>query len=239
MELVHYWRILTRRWWLVAALLAVVLASYPLSASHPATAYTATMRFTVGLRPEPREGAYYTYDYYYTWLTAEYLVDDLSEVVRSSVFAQDVATTSGLAVSPGAIQGSTSAGKLHRILTVQVTWGQPDELERIANAVVTVMTTHADTYFAQLGTSSAVVAVIDPPSISAVGTSLRQRLDLPLRLILALMAGVALAFLLDYVDDSVREAADLEAMGLVVLGRVPRPTRRLLRGWQKRRTQAL
>ena len=174
MELVRYWRIIKRRWWLVAVLLAVVLAAYPLSASRPPASYSASMRFAVGLQPEPRSGAYYTYDYYYTWLTAEYLVDDLSEVVRSNVFAQDVATTSGVAVPPGAIQGATSAGKLHRILTVQITWGNADELERIANAVVQVMTERGDTYFAQLGTDSAVVSVIDPPSIGQVGASLRQ-----------------------------------------------------------------
>ena len=239
MELVHYWRIIKRRWWLVAALLVVVAVSYPFSASRPPTTYSASMRFTVGLRPEPRDGAYYTYDYYYTWLTAEYLVDDLSEVVRSSAFAQDVAATSGLAVAPGAIQGATAAGKLHRILTVQITWGQADELERIANAVVQVMTEHADSYFAQLGTGSAVVALIDPPAIAPVGASLRQRLDLPLRLILALLAGVALTFLLDYIDDSVRDDAELDALGLTVLARIPRPTRSLRRGWRRRRSQAL
>ena len=239
MELVQYWRIVKRRWWLIVVLLAIVAVSYPFSASRPPTTYSASMRFAVGLRPEPRDGAYYTYDYYYTWLTAEYLVDDLSEVVRSSAFARDVAATSGLAVSPGAIQGSTAAGKLHRILTVQVTWGQADELERIANAVVQVMTEHADTYFAQLGTGSAVVAVIDPPSIVPVGASLRQRIDLPLRLILALLAGVALTFLLNYLDDSVRDDADLDELGLPVLARIPRPTHSLLRGWRRRRPQAL
>ncbi len=76
MELVRYWRIIKRRLWLVAVLLAVVLASYPFSASRPPASYNASMRFAVGLQPEPRSGAYYTYDYYYTWLTAEYLVDD-------------------------------------------------------------------------------------------------------------------------------------------------------------------
>jgi capsular polysaccharide biosynthesis protein len=42
------------------------------------------------------------------------------------------------------------------------------------------------------------------------------------RLLLALVAGLALTFLLDYLDDSVRGRADLEAMGIAVLGEVPK-----------------
>ena len=39
--------------------------------------------------------------------------------------------------------------------------------------------------------------------------------------VLALAAGIALAFLLDYLDDSVRSPRELEEMGLAVLGEIP------------------
>jgi capsular polysaccharide biosynthesis protein len=221
MELLLYWRILKRRLWLVGGLLVLVLASYVVLTRPPQPTYSAGMRFVVGLRPEPTTGEYYTYDHYYTWLTAEYLLDDLAEVVKSGVFAQDVAAQAGLAVPVGAIQGATSAGKLHRILSVQITWPNPQELERIANATAYVLQTQADKYFAQLATPSAVIALIDPPHVAAVGPSLRQRLDLPLRLLLALVAGVALAFVWDYFDQSLRDGTELEAWGLPVLGEIP------------------
>ena len=70
--------------------------------------------------------------------------------------------------------------------------------------------------------SNAAIRVIDPPALVPQAVGLRERLDLPLRLLLALAAGVALAFLLDYLDDSVRSAADLEEMGLAVVGEIPR-----------------
>ena len=41
-------------------------------------------------------------------------------------------------------------------------------------------------------------------------------------LALALGAGVALTFLLDYLDDSVRNKSELEAMGVIVLAEVPK-----------------
>jgi capsular polysaccharide biosynthesis protein len=67
----------------------------------------------------------------------------------------------------------------------------------------------------------------------AVGKSLRERLDLPIRLFLALLAGIALAFLLDYLDDTVRDQAELEEMGITVLGEIPRRSRGLAL-WRRR-----
>jgi len=221
MELRHYWRIVRRRLWIVMVLLVALAVSYVAFAPRPAPTYTASMRFLLGVRPEPRTSDQYAYDYYYTWLTSEYLVDDFSEVVKSRAFAEDVSALAGIAVPPATIQGISTAGKLHRILTVTLSWHDPDELAVLANAVVQVIETGAESYFAQLTTDSAVVAVIDPPSVAQAATPLRQRLDLPLRLILALVAGVAISFVLDYVDDSVRERTDLVRLGVPVLAEVP------------------
>jgi len=237
MELRLYWKIISKRFWIVLLLLLVCLLSYVLFPPRAATSYAATMRFVVGIRPEPASKAYYTYDRYYTWLTAEYLLDDLAEVVKSKVFAQDVATLSGLDIPPGSIQGSTSAGKLHRILNINVTWHDSAELAQIANGVVLTLQDHGGDYFAQLSTDSAVIFLIDPPTIVQVGPSLRQRLDLPLRLILALVAGIGLIFLLDYIDDSIRDRADLKELGLPILAEIPTRSHWLDRFlWRRRST---
>ena len=139
MELRLYWQIIRRRLWLVLGLLGLFAISYLVYRPQTLPSYQANMRFVVGIAPEPTTGEYYTYDRYYTWLTAEYLVDDLSEVVKSQAFARDVAAASGLNIPAGAIQGATSAGKLHRILNVTMQWPNPQELERIANAVPQVL----------------------------------------------------------------------------------------------------
>lgn len=221
MELRHYGRIIWRRLWIIVVLLGGVLLSYLFFAPQAPMLYSANMRFVVGLKPEPAAEGYYRYDRYYTWLTAEYLLDDLAEVVKSRAFAADVATLAGLDIPAGAIQGATSAGKLHRILSVHVTWPQPDELQRISEAIVQTLRERGAVYFAQLGTESAVISLIDPPTIGAVGPSLRQRLDLPLRLFWALGVGIGLAFLLDYLDDSLRDREDVEALGVRLLAEVP------------------
>lgn len=230
MEIKSYVRILWHRAWLVAGLPALV-AALALARSAPPTppGYVATMRFSVGLQPEAQGEAAYTYDRYYTWLTAEYLADDLTEIVRSQEVAQAVTAEAArrglnLEVPAGAIQGATTGGKLHRILTVSMSWADRDELAVLADSLSTVLSEGQTAYFAHFREAGTPIVLhpIDPPGIGQVGASARQRLQLPLRLMLALLAGVGGAFVLDYLDDSIRGASDLEAHGLDVLGAIPR-----------------
>lgn len=230
MELRQYWHIVWKRVWIIVALLVVVLVASLALRAEPAPLYQATMRFLVGVEPEARTGDYYTYDRYYTWLSSEYLADDLSEVIKGSAFADDVSAYLAqggepITVLPGAIQGSTVAEKQHRILTLRITWGNADQLAAIANAAAEVLPQNGPTYFAPIGVEQARFTLIDRPVVVPVGKSLRERLDLPIRLFLALLAGIALTFLLDYLDDTVRDQADLEAMGITVLGEIPRRSR--------------
>jgi len=224
MELRQYWQIVRRRLWIVISLLLIVVAVSLLLRPTRAPTCQATMRFVIGLEPEAKSGDYYAYDKYYTWLTAEYLVDDVSELVRSSAFAQAVSDRlagAGLNVPAGAIRGSTQAGQLHRILTVSIVWGDETQLADIANAVVAVLPSEIARHFAQVGTSGVCASLIDPPAIGLVGASLREKLDLPLRLLLAVMAGAALTFLLDYLDDTVRTRQELEESSINVLAEIP------------------
>jgi len=83
-------------------------------------------------------------------------------------------------------------------------------------------------YFARLGQLQPQITVFDGPSVSPLPPSLSQRLELPVRLLLGLLAGVALCFLLHYLDDSIHSRAELEQLGLEVLAEVP-GRRRLMR----------
>ena len=120
MELRHYWRIIYRRLWIVILIPVLVLAASLVGRPQAAGGAIANLRLAVGITPEAGDGKFFTYDRYYSWLTAEYLADDLSEVIKSRSFAEDVSKHLGEAVSAGAIQGSTNPQKLHRILTVTV-----------------------------------------------------------------------------------------------------------------------
>jgi len=224
MELRQYWRIVRKRLWIVIVLVAIVLVSSLVLRPERPALYQTSMRFTVGLVPESRSGDYYAYDRYYTWMSSEYLVDELTEVVGSEAFARAVSeelADSDLDLPAGALHGSMGANRKHRILTLHITWGDQTQLREIADAAAKVLRERSADFLGQLGTTDADIHLIDPPVVLPAARSLKDKLDLPIRLFLALLAGVALTFILDYLDDTVRDQAEVEALGLAVLGEIP------------------
>lgn len=228
MELRDYWRIVRRRWWipvaltlLVAGISAVQLRPW----QSPPPSYAASVRLLVSVLPATQADSSLYDPRYYAWLTSEYLVDDFTEVVGSELFAQAInrrLALQGIAIHPGLIQGSAATGKQHRLIRLSFAWGDPVQLEAIAAAAVAELNENTPVYFQQLGTPDVQVTLLDSPVVSLVGVGIRQRLEWPLRVILALIAGVGLLFVLDYLDTSVRRSDELEEMGLPVVGTIPR-----------------
>jgi capsular polysaccharide biosynthesis protein len=227
MELRTYFRILKRWWWIPAGLVVLTLAFSlvtlrPWQARPPA--YALSMSFSVGVRPQQLSDEY-TYDGYYTALSSEYLIDDFSEIVKGSEFARAVSQRlegQGVAVAPGQIQGSTQTGELHRILTVTIYDSDPERLTAIADAVAATMTEDAHLFMPRLLEDQGAVYLVNRGGVAAIGPSLKQRLDLPLRLTLALLAGIGLAFLVNYLIPRIYTREDLEALNLDVLAEIPK-----------------
>lgn len=221
MELRQYWHIVQRRWWLIAALPLIVLVISLVTYRTPAPVYQATMRFAVGIEGGEPVSAVSGEGRSDAWLASEYLADDLSEVLKGGDFAARISQQVGFGVPAGTI----SASREHRIMTVSITWGNRDQAQAIAEVVGAVVEDGGAGYFPQLAGVEAKAVLIDGPGIGQVGRSLKDKLDLPARLFVALVAGVALAFLWDYLDDTVRDRADLESLGARVLGEIPRESR--------------
>ena len=228
MELRAYWAILRRRLWIPFALagLVLLLSLVQMRPWQPkAPTYGASMRMLVGVNPASDAATTTFYDpRYYAWLSSEYLVDDFTEVVRSALFAEQVSARladANLTVPPGVIQGSAATGKQHRIITLSFNWPNADELRLIADAAAAELSENATFYFQQLGNDGAGITMIDPPGVGPVGGGVRDQIELPLRVALGFLVGVGIVFLLHYLDDSVRRRADVEALGLAVLGEIP------------------
>lgn len=221
MELIRYWHVVWKRWWLVAALLVTVAGATAISHNwSPPVMYATTFRLSVGILPEPPASAEYVYNTLDIWRSAEYLMDDLASAVRGADFARRVAMRLDV---PGIhLAGRFGAGTEHRVLAVSVTWPDSDELAQIADAAVQVLDQEADQLVGSLGGAHPVLRLIDPPVVVPVGRSLKDKLDIPIRLGLALVAGVAAAFLLDYLDTTIRDGAQVEELGISLLGRIPK-----------------
>jgi capsular polysaccharide biosynthesis protein len=228
MELREYWQIIRRRWWLplVLTLLVALFSFLQLRPWQPRPlTYSASLRMLVGVMPAGAAGTTAYDSRYYAWLTSEYLVDDFTEVVRSELFARNISTRlaqQSINVPSGLIQGSAATGKQHRVISLSFSGDDPDRLGAIADAVAAELVEKAAVYFRQLGTDGAGITLIDGPQVTPLGRSVRERVELPLRLLLGLLVGVGLVFLLDYLDTSVRTREELEQMGLPILGEIPK-----------------
>jgi len=58
--------------------------------------------------------------------------------------------------------------------------------------------------------------------VNQIPTGIRSQLDLPLRVGLALVAGIGLALLAEYLDPTVRDREEIERMGFSILGEIPK-----------------
>ncbi|MCL4487770.1 MAG: hypothetical protein M1570_06525 [Chloroflexi bacterium] len=230
MELGEYARIIWRYLGLIVGLAIVVGLGSWVFRPRPAPVYQATVRFTIGVNAPPARDVT-GYDPILTaYQASEYIRDDFVELIPSDTFADDVnaelASMGDAGIKIGKGNLSAAVEKQHRLMSMTVTWNEPAQAQQIANAAVKNLSDNNAKYFAQLGSAGAAVTVVDQPSVAEVGASLRERLDIPIRVLIALLAGIALAFVLDYLDDSVRDGRDAEALGLRVIAEIPRPRRR-------------
>lgn len=220
MELKWYLQVLWRRWpaLLILPLLAAVVAVYQDATRDEQ--YSANARLAVVRLPEAPSSPDFRYDEYYNYLASEFKIDDLVETVRGNVFAAAVAER--MNASTGEVQGALTAERQHRILTINVTTGDPERTMQINRAIVEELEQNPELYVDVLtdGAGASVRAIQIPDH--AAPDSQRARLLLVLGIMVAAGAGVLLAFLLEYLDDTLyNDETTAHALELPVIGVVP------------------
>lgn len=225
MELRTYGRILRRRW-LIAFIPAAFVLVLGLLTYRPAPdAYNVGVRFEVSQTPAERAQALSDEERYYNWLTSEYIVNGLADWINGNRFGELVSAElarQGVNVSAGTIQGGLAVDNARSMLLVSLSGNNTQQLAQTIDAVIVVLTEQNAEALPQLGGEPAVIVQLDQPVVNQVPAGLRNRLDLPLRIGLALAAGLGLAFLAEYLDPTVREEKELERMELLILGVIPK-----------------
>jgi capsular polysaccharide biosynthesis protein len=224
MELRKYWHVLKRRWPLVLIPAAIVLVIALITYRPPAPVYTAGVRFLVGQEPAPA-AVQEDEERYYNWLTSEYIVNGLTDWVRGGEFAVEVSqylAGQGHDIPAHAIQAGLVADNARSMLTLSISGGSTADVATMIEGVIAVLVTQNAQALPQLGGENARLTQLDQPLVSQAPAGIRSRLELPLRILLALAAGVALALLVEYLDPTIRTREELQELGIAVLGEIPK-----------------
>lgn len=228
MELRSYWDIMWQRRRLVLILPALVAVLTLLLAVVLPHSYTAQTAMFVTLRPIGTPGNDMPdQDYYYNLLASEYMVDDSLQLVKSQRFAEDVsawiAATHNTVIDPEDIAKNIDSERRHRTVYLDVTAPTEDQAIWIAQGATTLLTEKGLDYWKRegFGTQLQVAPVDIPTKANPVKGLLAVASDVVLRSLLALIVGAGLAFLLHYLDQSIRRPTDVEALGFEIVGTIP------------------
>lgn len=234
MELRQYGNILRRRW-LIALIPALVVLAFGLWTYTPPpdaqTFYNVGVRFIVGQFPLDENPQFDDEDRLANWQASEYVVAAIADWIKGTTFSERVSAdlaAQGIDVPPVAIWkngGGLSTDYSRSMLTMSINHGNEAELTAIIDAAIRVLQEQNGEALPQLGGVSAEIVQLDRPIVNAVNPPITNQLDLPLRIVLALVVGVLLAFSAEYLDPTVRARSQLEALALPVIGEIPRRKR--------------
>lgn len=236
MELSDYFSVIRRRWRVIVGLFALVFAVALFFAFRGPRSYEAQTRLAVsvgdaqtaatarGPLPPPTadQAPYSYYREYYLWLASEYLADDLSEIIQSEAFAKDIAAYLKEDVDPASIRDVVRVRKTHRILDMSVQGSSPERARRLAEGIVATVRDKGHLYLAQLATPLGQIVALDEPRVRSATTTGSLVADVGLRALLALLVAIFGAFIVEYLDTTLRTRRDVQRnLGLPVLGEIP------------------
>ena len=248
MELKTYWMIIWRRIWLVAAVVIVVglYASYQYyhlrKTPGALKVYSSSITLSIGLAKTTNSNTNNLND---SITVSETLADSLANgpILGSHEFDTDVSNQIGKDMSAiqqrfgnnpdlggwqnaDAIGGALGAARTDTLVTITATWPTAPGAWAIANAVGEVSTAKLGTYLAgdsvqSLAAARLVSSATDPATVP--GPAANKVTQLVLLVLVALIIGIALAFLLDYLDDRIRTKDEVaHLLELPIYAEVPR-----------------
>lgn len=253
MELRDYWSIIRRRLWIILLIVIIVALysgyQYYKLRKTPGALKTTQSQVTllIGLQATSGVTIHSNYSDYVS--VSESIADEYTigptltspsfdHLVYQQILADENQSSShpdlgGL--QEGNIGGTLSAGRFHSLVTVTATWPNAAGAQALARAVGEVTTAHINEYLdyvvnnnSSLATNTrpVVAAKVVTPATAAVtvaGSSASKPTLLAALLIVGLIIGIALAFLLEYLDDRIRRTNDVvQLLQLPVYGEIPR-----------------
>ncbi|MBT9168101.1 MAG: putative capsular polysaccharide biosynthesis protein YwqC [Syntrophomonadaceae bacterium] len=206
--------IVSKRWKLITALfLLAVAGSYIFSNYYVKPVYRATATILVG---RPAEG---TQVFFQDVQLGRQLVKTYGEIVRSNMVASAVIEELNLRISADQFKRmlSVSAVRDTELIAISIQDYSPDRAALLANGV-------AEVFIRQIARIMHIdnLAVIDAAVIPSSPFNIRPWQNMAVAGILAIMAGLFLTFVLEFMDNTVKTLQDVERiLKLPVLGSIP------------------
>jgi len=230
MELREVWRLFQRWWWLVVLppLVALLIMLPALrDVVSPPLRYQVQVRLSAAAPPHPSEQSTTPYEdsAYVPLLASEYVVANLPAWITADSFAREVSQNLAarrVEIPPGDLAGAFAADGFRGVLTLYAVWDNPDELRAIAEAAVEVLQTRNQAYFAAFAAQPVAVVPLDDIAVAQLAPPISQRLLPLLRIAVGVGVGLLLAALAAALDRTLYDRVEVEALGVPVLGVIPR-----------------
>ncbi len=213
MELIELWRVVRKRLAMIVVITVVavftagILSKFVLTKQYTSTATLMVIPYNTAQ------------NLITTMVTGESLVPTYAQVATSNSVLSSVVRTEGLSLNALELSHHVVATPVANtdLVTIAVTSPNPAWSSRVANAV-------ADTTVKNINkvTQQRDLEVVDPGTTPTLPVSPKTKTNVAIALVLGLMVGGGLAFLLEYLDDSLKTEDDVKrVLDLPVLTLVP------------------
>jgi capsular polysaccharide biosynthesis protein len=216
-QLREYWTVVVRRWWLFVLIAGVAAASAFLYSRLQRPIYKSSVLLTVeGSRPD-----------YGLQLTGEAALRLYARRLLSEDFAREVNRRLNLDLTAETLKGMTRASAIPEDSLVQmdVYDVDPGRAQRIAKAWGEVFVEDQEERNERLPDTvpdRILINLLEQPKPGELDSP-KTRVNVTAAAVLGLVIAAIIAFLLEYLDDTLKSPEDLERyLGLVMLGGVPR-----------------
>lgn len=209
--------VVRRRLWVVALVMVVVTALAGGFTLLQTPLYTASIKILVDAKGN-NESVGEPADI----VGLQDLTGTLTELIATRPVAQDVIGRLDLSTNADSLIEDLSAEQVEETQLIEVSYtnSDPQEAERIANAVGAAFSERVAA--GDLGGGGSTADVVEKAALPTSPTSPNPLRNLALALVAGLMLGVAFACLLDYLDDNWRSPDEVERVtGAPTLGVIP------------------
>ncbi len=161
---------------------------------------------------------------------------DMPQIKQKFGENPDLGDLANPGIAVGAISSSLTASRAHSLVTISASWNTSAGAWAISNAAGEVSTAHINDYtdYVVPNDTRAAVTSVERPVVAAkviisasdaatiAGSQASKPTLLLVLVLVALLIGIALAFLIEYLDDRLRKTDDaVQLLQLPVYGEVP------------------